>query len=566
MTEVARHLAVPLLCASMVSTLYAADRSIDGSGNNRVHTQWGAANQPLGRVAGTDYADGIASLAGAGRPGPRELSNALSAQSMSLPNRRHLCSYVWQWGQFVDHDIDLTPDGGAAANIPVPTGDLYFDPTATGAVVLPFSRSQYDTASGTSVANPRQQINVITSYIDASNVYGSDALRAATLRSFSNGELLTRADDLLPKNTFGLPNANPGRFADTELILAGDIRANEQVGLTAMHTLFVREHNRLAGEIAASSPGWTDEQIYQRARKVVGAQMQVITYQEFLPALLGPYAPGVESTYDESVNASIVSEFSTGLYRLGHSMIGGDLLRLQNNGDVAPGGHLALSDAFFDPTHLSSTVEVDYILKGMSTQTMEEIDVQVVDDLRNFLFGPPDAGGLDLASLNIQRGRDHGLPDYNTVRAAYDLPAKSFAEITSNVDLQNALMAVYGGNVDDIDVWVGALAEDHLPGASVGELLATGITDQFTRLRDGDRFWYRNDPEFSVGDIAVLESTRLSDIIMRNSGIITMQPNVMFVPEPGSWLLLVVGVGVILWWRGSERKKRQPRPDRVARR
>jgi hypothetical protein len=173
--------------------------------------------------------------------------------------------------------------------------------------------------------------------------------------------------------------------------------------------------------------------------------------------------------------------------------------------------------------------------------------------LRNFLFGPPGAGGLDLASLNIQRGRDHGLPDYNTVRAAYGLPVNSFAEITSDVDLQNELRALYGGNIDDIDLWVGALAEDHVPSTSVGELLATGIADQFKRLREGDRFWYRNDPDFSDSDIAQLESTRLSDIIMLNTGVIAMQADVMFVPEPATWMLLVVGVGVALLRRGFDR-------------
>ena len=555
MMNTTRNVLLALLCVGIVRTSYAENRSVDGSFNNSVNTSWGAAGTQLGRVAEVDYSDGISSLAGPGRPSAREISNAIGGQTGSMPNRRHLCSYVWQWGQFVDHDIDLTPDGGAAANVSVPIGDAYFDPMATGTVELPLSRSQFDPATGTSTVNPRQQINAISSYIDASNVYGSDALRAATLRSFNDGKLLTRADDLLPKNAFGLPNANPGAYSDSELILAGDVRANEQVGLTAMHTLFVREHNRLAGEIASANPVWADEQVYQRARKMVGAEMQVITYQEFLPALIGPFAPGLESAYDESVNASIVNEFSAGLYRVGHSMIGSDLLRVQNNGEVAPGGHLALSDAFFDPTVLSSSDELDYILKGLSIQKMEEVDTKQVDELRNFLFGPPGAGGLDLAALNIQRGRDHGLPDYNSVRAAYGLPAKSFAEITTDVDVQNELSAMYDGDINEVDLWVGVLAEDHLPGTSVGELLATGIADQFTRLRDGDRFWYRNDPEFSDSDILLLESTMLSDIIMRNTGVTAMQADVMFVPEPDS-LIPFVFASILLWGRFRADRRR----------
>jgi hypothetical protein len=546
-----------LAFVAMAGIVRSENRSIDGSGNNLGHPDWGSAGIPLRRMAAAQYADGISSLAGADRLSPREISNRIVAATDPVINDRHLCGYVWQWGQFLDHDLDLTPGGAEAADIPVPAGDVYFDPLATGMATIPFMRSEFDPATGTSAANPLQQVNAITAYIDASNVYGSDSARAGALRTFSGGKLLTRADNLLPKNTFGLPNANGGPFADADLVLAGDVRANEQLGLTAMHTLFVREHNRLADELARANPDWSDEEIYQRARKVVGAQMQVITVMEFLPALLGPAAPSLTSTYDPSIDASIATEFSTALYRLGHSMLVPELPRMQNDGTVAPGGYLPLRDAFFNPTLLSSSLELDYIVKGLATQKMQEIDTKIVDDLRNFLFGPPGAGGLDLASLNIQRGRDHGLPDYNTVRIAYGLaPAASFADITSDVNLQNELAALYG-DVEHMDLWIGALAEDHLPGASVGQLLAAGIAEQFTRLRDGDRFWYRHDPEFSQSDITQLEATRLSDIVMRNTGVTTMQSNVMFfIPEPGSFVLLVFGV-VGLSFAGACRWRRQ---------
>src|SRR5207249_8740239 len=123
-----------------------------------------------------------------------------------------------------------------------------------------------------------------------------------------------------------------------------------------------------------------------------------------------------------------------------------------------------------------------------------EVDNTIVNSVRNFLFGEPGQGGFDLASLNIQRGRDHGLPDYNTVRAAYGLRrVTAFSQITSNVDVQNKLRSLYG-NVNNIDLWVGALAEDHVAGSSTGPLIRAALKDQFTRLRDGDRFWYQNQP------------------------------------------------------------------------
>jgi hypothetical protein len=111
---------------------------------------------------------------------------------------------------------------------------------------------------------------------------------------------------------------------------------------------------------------------------------------------------------------------------------------------------------------------VDHVLMGFSKSQSQEIDAKVVDDVRNFMFLGPDGVGIDLAALNIQRGRDHGLPDYNTVRASYVLaPVHRFADITSDTALQATLQLLYG-TVDNIDVWVGSLAEDHLPGASVG--------------------------------------------------------------------------------------------------
>ena len=134
-------------------------------------------------------------------------------------------------------------------------------------------------------------------------IYGSDATRAAALRSFVGGLLKTSAGNLLPFNTAGLANANDAQiFPDSQLFLAGDVRANENVELTALQTLFVREHNHQAALLAAAHPTWTDEQIFQGARAIVIGEIQSITYNEFLPALLGNNALTAYRGYNPSVN------------------------------------------------------------------------------------------------------------------------------------------------------------------------------------------------------------------------------------------------------------------------
>ncbi len=503
-----------------------AIRSIDGSSNNTQFPDMGRAGSMLVRRADSDYGDDVSQMAGANRQNPRAISNIVNQhQAPARQNTINASDFVWQWGQFVDHDIDFTngADPVEPAFIPIPVGDPQFDPFGTGAMMMQFERSAYELNTGTGADNPRQQLNMITTWIDASNVYGSDTARAAALRTNDGtGSLKTSAGNFLPFNVDGMPNA--GSLEPT-MFLAGDVRANEQSALTALHTLFVREHNRLTAKIRQEEPDFTGEQIYQRARRIVGAQMQAITFNEFLPVLLGPNSIAPYGGYDSSVDASIRNVFSASLYRFGHSALSSTLVRLDNAGEVIEQGNLSLKDAFFSPSRILDEGGIEPLLRGLSSQVHEDVDVFIIDDVRNMLFGAPGAGGLDLAALNIQRGRDHGLPSYNAIRAAYGLsPAQSWADISSDPDVQARLSLTYA-TVDDVDVWVGALAEDHVSGM-VGELVFWALTDQFEALRDGDRFWYQR----SLTPSELQEVTSLASIIRRNSSIdAEIQDNVFIV-------------------------------------
>lgn len=497
-------------------------QSIDGTGNNVANPDLGSTGENLERIADANYADGVGEPNEVGLPSAREVSNVVAAQSESVINERYLTDATWLWGQFLDHDIDLSLTTGETGNpeafdIEVPTGDPLFDPFFTGEQTIPLTRSEFDDSSGV-----REQINHITAFIDGSNVYGSDAERADALRTFEDGKLKTSEGDLLPFNEEGLENA--GGTSET-LFLAGDVRANENVGLTSIHTLFVREHNRLADEIAERDSSLSDEEIYQEARRTVIAEIQAITYNEFLPSLLGHGALDRYDGYDANVNPNISNEFSTAAYRLGHSLLSPELLRIGADGEVIDDGNLSLREAFFNPSEVSEE-GIDAVLRGVTVGLAQELDAQVIDDVRNFLFGPPGSGGLDLAALNIQRGRDHGLGSYNDTRESLGLDAAdSFSDITSDVELQAKLEDAYG-DVDSIELWIGLLSEDHLANSSVGETMQRIISDQFENLRDGDRFWYEN--IYSGRELRELQNTTLGDIIERNTEVEGLQDNVFF--------------------------------------
>jgi peroxidase len=562
-------------------------RSIDGYGNNRMNPEWGSSGVQLLRMADPAYADGRQEPRGgfeSSLPSPRQISttisNFLPSSSVDLDsadqtdNRYNYTDWFWQWGQFIDHDISLTEVAYPAENfyIDVPQGDPYFDPAATGAMTISMERSNYEPTTGTDTANPRQQINEITAYLDASMVYGSDPETAARLRAWDgkgrllvgvaeNGEVIVPLDHL---------------NVETPLFLAGDKRVNEQIGLTAVHTLFLREHNRIAQDIwtilnRLSTPpakGKTHQSerkefrelkkqykdltrlyeqsglsladfVYQSTRRIVGAEIQAITYNEFLPLLIGVEAMPAYAGYDNSINVGISNEFSTAAFRVGHTMLSPQLLRVDEAGVVV---EIPLRDAFFTPDSIASD-GVDTLLLGLASQQAQAVDPFIVSDVRNFLFGPPGAGGFDLASLNLQRGRDHGLPSLNSVRQQIGLePYSSFDAITgcdigtdqhddndADCELARRFESCYE-SVDDVDLWVGGLAEPVLPGAAVGETFQAIIVDQFTRLRDGDRFWYETDPVMGPLKPFMLQDVTLADVITLNSTVTAIQDQAFIMP------------------------------------
>ncbi len=476
----------------------------------------GAAGGVQIRLAPHGYSDG-ASVVADGRPNPRAVSNTVFKQTdgsgvhQDKPSPQGVSSLFWVWGQFFDHDVVQTRSGGGGETAPirVPAGDPVFAPGSE----LSFNRSEPISGTGTGPNNPRQFGNQISAYLDGSMVYGSDPAKAAALREPDSAKL-----KLTSQGTIGFAAADDPLFRGGPI--AGDTRANENVALLSMQALFAREHNRLVDELRAADPTLGRDALFEGARARVEAIIQAITYNEYLPKLIGPDPLPKYTGFKSGVSSAISLEFSTAVYRLGHSMLSPTIHRLNEDGSAHARGPLALRDVFLTRGVVEET-GLGTVFRGVAATRSQALDTFIIEDVRSLLFGAGGPGS-DLVALNIQRGRDHGLPSYNEMRQALGLaPKTSFSDITDDAALAARLRAAYG-DVSKLDLWVGGLAETPVRGGMVGETFRAVLVDQFERMRDGDRFWSEG-RGFSQRELKELWSTTLSDVIQRNTDVEVLQ-------------------------------------------
>ena len=458
-------------------------------------------------------------------PNPREISNAVMAQNGSVPSSSGNADLFTFFGQFLDHDLDLiaVQHGPDAEQMSFAFSD---DPMFDNGGVLSITRSDFTEGEN----GERVFHNEITGLVDASNIYGSkeevtEALRADGGKS---AYLLTSDDNLLPTIEQIRPQANG--LSDEELVesmpgivpfVGGDVRANENIALTSMHTLWMREHNRRVDELKELHPDWTDDELFDAARLLTTAVWQNVVFNEYVPQLLGEHGMHSYAGFDPDADPSISIEFATAAFRFGHSQVPDKILSINDDGSESS---IELSEAFFNPEALKS-IGMDSLLRGLAAQAGQEIDAQVIDDVRNLLFaGRPG----DLAVLNILRSGDHGIGKLNDVREALGFDRyESFDDITDDTDVQAALQSAYDNDVDAIELWVGGLAEDDIAGSQLGETFHAILSQQFTSLRDGDATYFENLLEGHDDLIAEIKATSLSDVILRNSDIDYLQDDAM---------------------------------------
>ena len=376
------------------------------------------------------------------------------------------------------------------------------------------TRVAIDPATGVP-GHPATAINTVTGWLDGSQIYGSDAATAASLRT-ADGHMKVSAGDNLP-------------IVDTpqgDAFAAGDVRAQENPDLTALQVLFVREHNYQVDRLHEEHPNWSGDKLYETAKAITTAEMVNITYSEFLPHLLGEdainrttamirrWTRGSPKSLPVPPIASVTPSSPTKSVRSAIPAPSRRSRRWRNRS--------------LKTRRLFNATGADGLLRHLSGDLANPLDAHIVDGLRNFLVDPP--SGMDLAAINIQRGHDLGLGTLNQTRAALGLtPYTSFEQVSSDPQTVAALKQAYG-DVGAIDLWTGGLAEDHVAGSIIGSTFGKIIGDQFTALRDGDRYYFENQ-KFDTHTLSQIKDTTLSDLILRDTDTTAIQSDAFVATE-----------------------------------
>ncbi|XP_078600462.1 thyroid peroxidase-like [Branchiostoma floridae x Branchiostoma japonicum] len=250
---------------------------------------------------------------------------------------------------------------------------------------------------------------------------------------------------------------------------------------------------------------------------------------------------GCYSGYDETVDPTISNVFATAAYRFGHSLVKSQFERSTSSYNHLAHSPVQLTHSFFNPQHVYNTVQggLDSIVRGLASTPHEKLDRFIVSGLTKNLFADPAGSlGLDLAALNIQRGRDHGLPGYNAWRVLCRLPrARSFDGLATEIPdaSTRAKMADLYSHVDDIDLFAAGLAERSVPGGLLGPTFTCLIGRQFRELRKGDRFWFENQGQFSQRQLGEVRKVTLARVLCDNTDdTSSMQRHVFELPGPGN--------------------------------
>jgi len=553
-------------CSPMRCSSNRKYRTADGSCNNAQDGRLGKTNTVFNRLELPDYSDGVLALRrdtfGNDLPSPRLVSTEWTKISENLPDNR-FTTMLMAMGQFIDHDLAHSPvfvkinneeidccpsnrfnplqsNSSVCATIGIPSNDKFFS-GSNRKTCMNFVRTMTGCPLDCSIRY-REQINQVSHFLDLSQVYGSTEEEVENLRTKRGGRMRTGPGPDGPL----LPDEDGKKKDECKVgvcMKAGDSRVNEVPNLSLLHTIFMREHNRIAENIARSEGGG-DEQIFQETRRVLIAKYQHIVYNEWLPVVLGQQymnryglktlGDGYSNSYKSNIDPRITNEFATAAFRFGHTLIPG-ILKVFASVSSQLDPNMNLQSTFDKPQLLRLSGMIDGLVRGMTRTNSQRVDATFPEDITNNLF---DVGkkGMDLIALNIQRGRDHGLAGYTKYRELCGLGrANNFNDLRNQMDQFKIddLRRIYT-NVDDIDLFVGMLSERPQNDSILGVTALCIIGDQFSRLRQGDRYFYdlANSPgSFSSSELEKIRESSFARILCDNSNVGDMQPLAFQVPD-----------------------------------
>ncbi|ELU06497.1 hypothetical protein CAPTEDRAFT_191097 [Capitella teleta] len=517
------------------AALCLAEQRYDGWYNNLANPKWGSVGEDIAYEVAPAYADMTATPSGANRPNPREISNAIFDGPSGLASRQNHTALFAYFGQLVSYEVVHASSPSCPAellHVPVPDDDPDFNTNRSGQQFLPFVRSSYNKNSGISPGNPRKPTNKVSSWIDGNFLYGSSEVWCNCLRAFTGGRLqsLNGSRGALPaKNKIGLPlDNNPSPVTNHmrqagDLWMFGDVHSHQNPGLTALALVWFRYHNAIADSIQRQHPTWSDSKIFAKTRRHVIAVLQNVIMYEWLPEFVGQRPPTYHK-YQRHLNPSISALFEAAAMRAGHSEVPpGIYLRDEKCRfrKTKYGKALRLCNTYWHSQEVLEHHGLEPIILGMASQLSENMDHVIVKDLRGRSFGPLHFSRHDLTVTTIVRGRDHGLPDYNSARKTLGLPViTDWKDINpelykTNAQIFERLAHLYNHSFNDLDIYPLGLLESTSKGP--GRLFSSVVMNQFIRIRDADRHWFENreNNQFTDDEIDEIRSTKFSTVIMK---------------------------------------------------
>lgn len=531
-------------------------RTYDGSCNNLEIPTWGMADTAYTRLVKSIYHDGInepkRSVSGKELPNPRLLRTHLFPAGDFNDKDRSLM--YMQFGQTVAHDTALSADwlgydgigveccSDKATPLPcknisigcypvkIPKNDEYYAPKGVSCISVARSMKKY-TVGG--YIGPAEGVNTNNHFIDCSFTYGSDNDKAAQLREYRRGRLRTQE---LPDGRKVLPqDENPVESCSLRTngtcFFAGDGRVNQNTQLTALQTIFIREHNRLAEELYSMNEHWDDEKIYQEARRIFIAEYQHIVYNEYLPEILDEEwlekyhlkssKTGFGNCYNVSIHPGTFIEFTHAIFRIFHGTAQSDLIVYKDIG--CPVKKVKISKWMDKPEILIQDNNLDQFLLGLTQQPATKDDKWTVSELTKNLFAVDQDYGQDLDMFDIQRGRDNGLGCYNDYREFTGHPrAKKFEDFSDLMSYEDAMsLAHFYEHPDDVELMMVMLEKRKRGLLTVHKAL---LIEQFYRWKCGDRFFYdysESPYPFTEDQINEIKKITLSKLLCDNADNIT---------------------------------------------